>query len=276
MTASLQSSPSVAGPPFGSLLRTFRTSARLSQLELGLRANVSARHISFIETGKARPSREMVGQLATTLDLPLRDRNLLLTAAGFAERYRESDLSDPELTEIRQALELILEKQEPWPAIVFDARWTIVQANPAAGKLVGWLLGPAAAALSAPDAPAPSFFELLFAEPLRSLIENWAQVAAHSLDRVRREVDSGVAPPDLAAQLEAALALPEVQRALEQEAVHLPGTPLLPAIFSRDGERLSFYSTVTTFGTPQDITLQELRIESFFPADAATRAWLEA
>lgn len=262
-----------AASSFGRRLREFRDAARLSQLELGFRANVSARHISFLETGRARPSREMIANLARTLELPLRDHNLLMTAAGFSETYRQSDLSAPELAEVRRALDLLLEKHEPWPALVFNARWDLLSANGAAAHLMGWLLG------SVPTAPghgAANFFDLVFAPPFIDVTENWPELVAHATERVRREVEAGAGDTSLSERLEAALARPEVQAALRAHAGAIPTAPLLPAVFRKDGVRLAFYTTITTFGTPQDITLQEIRIECLFPADEATRTWLAA
>ena len=198
-------------PVFGRMLRDYRQAARLSQLELGLRANVSARHISFIETGRARPSREMVTLLASTLDVPLRDRNLLLTAAGFAERFRESDLNDDEIADVRRALELMLKKQEPWPSMVFDARWNLLIANAAAQRVMGWLL----AGQSAPP-PGGSYLELLLSDALADVIENWSEVVAHSVARIRREVAAGTAHPDVVAYLDRISTEPAVQRAVAE------------------------------------------------------------
>lgn len=256
---------------FGRKLREFRQSARLSQLELGLRANVSARHISFMETGRAQPSREMVLQLARTLDVPLRDHNLLLTAAGFSERFRESKLDGEEMAAVRQALDLMLKKQEPWPALVFNSRWDLMAVNGAAQRLMGWLFGGAP-----PATGGGSFLELILTPAMAALVENWSEVVSESIARIRREVDAGLAHPDVERMLAAAVREPAVRDALDGVGDPPDGAPLVPVVFRKDGERLAFFTTVTTFGTPQDITLQELRIESFFPADADTDAWLDA
>ena len=276
---------------FGRVLRDLRTARRISQLELGLRAEVSARHISFLETGRARPSRDMVARLAVSLGLPLRDRNLMLTSAGFAERYRRSTLEDPVMTQIRQALQLMLDKHEPWPALVFDASWTVVDASRGARRLIGWLLGGAGAdapgleaAQDAPMGGSPiNFLELLLeGGALADVIENWEEVLAESVERVRREVDAGLAPPEVERLMRSAEARPEVRAATARlesgrtlDTASVAGAPIIPVRFAKDGVRLAFFTTITTFGTPQDVTLQELRIESFFPADAATRAWCE-
>lgn len=260
-----------AASAFGRKLREYRQSARLSQLELGLRANVSARHISFIETGRAQPSREMVLQLARTLDVPLRDHNLLLTAAGFSERFRESRLDGEEMAAVRQALDLMLSKQEPWPALVFNSRWDLMAANQAAHRLVGWLFDGAP-----PVGDGESFLEVMLAPEMAALIENWSEVVSETIARIRREVDGGLAHPDVEAELAAAMREPSLRAALDGGGEAPAGAPLVPVVFRKDGLRLAFYTTVTTFGTPQDITLQELRIECFFPADAATGTWLDA
>lgn len=261
-------------PPFGRLLKDTRASQRISQMELGLRANVSTRHISFLETGRSRPTRSMVLQLARALDMPLRDQNLLLSAAGFASRFRKSALSAPAMNHVRRALELMLQKHDPWPALVFDAGWMLVQTNQGGAALFAGLFGEQAAAMA--SAPV-SFMEVMIESPvLREAIENWDETVAHSLSRIRREVDAGVAPPEVAEILLRAEAIPDVQRAMGSIDDEEPGVPLLPVIMNAGGARLSFFTTVTTFGTPQDITAQELRIEHFFPMDEETEAWLTA
>lgn len=264
----------VDAPPYGRLLKDRRRAQRISQLALGLRANVSARHISFLETGRSRPTRAMVLQLARALDVPLRDQNLMLGAAGFAGQFRQSDLSAPEMARVKRALDLMLAKHEPWPALVFDAHWMLVQANRGGGTMLGALFGDEAAAMA--DAPV-SFLEVLLYSPvLRRAIENWNEIAAHSLSRIRREVDAGLAPDDVAAILRQADEDPAIRMAVGAGHAHDPGAPLLPVIMNTGVVRLSFFSTVTTFGTPQDITAQELRIEHFFPMDQATEDWFAA
>jgi len=258
-------------PPFGRLLKDSRAIQRVSQMELGLRANVSARHISFLETGRSRPTRSMVLQLARALDMPLRDQNLLLSAAGFASRFRQSALTEPEMAPVRRALDLMLQKHDPWPALVFDRRWMLVQTNTGGARLFAALFGNQAAALS--EAPI-GFLDLLIHNPImRQVIENWDEIVAHSVARVRREADAGLAPDEVADTLHRAEADPEVRRALASHSDQEPGAPLVPVILNTGAVRLSFFTTITTFGTPQDITAQELRLEQFFPMDAETEAW---
>lgn len=252
---------------FGRLLRAQRTRRRLSQLDLALDANVSARHISFLETGRARPSREMVLQLARTLDVPLRDRNVLLTAAGFAERYRRTDLSEPEMAQIRRALDYMLRQQEPWPAIVFNSRWDMIQANQGALALFAAVLGPDGIARMS----GMNMIEAMLTTDLfESVIDNWDEVRAHSLWRIRRERDAGLAHPDVVALLESLGPEAADHGELADLDADAPAPPITPVRFRYGAGALSFFTTVATFGTPQDITLQEIRIESFFPADRAT------
>lgn len=264
-------SAEMSAPPFGRMLKESRAALRISQLELSLRANVSARHISFLETGRSRPTRAMVLQLARALDIPLRDQNLMLSAAGFTGRYRQSALGAPEMTHVKRALDLMLEKHEPWPALVFDSHWMMVQINRGGAAMFGALFGEQAAAMS--GSPVNFLEMLLYSPDLRRAIENWEETVAHSIARIRREVDAGGAPDNVAAILQQAEADPAVQMAMASSAEDDSGAPLLPVIMNAGDVRLSFFSTITTFGTPQDITAQELRIEHFFPMDGETEDW---
>lgn len=250
----------------GPLIRQWRRVRGKSQLDLALDANVSPRHVSFLETGRSRPSRAMVLALARTLDVPNRERNTLLVAAGFAPLYRESDWDAPELESARRAFELILEHQEPYPAVVLNRSWDVMRSNRAANRLFGMLLGEPSSA-SEPS----NIIRLLF-DPsgLRPLVSNWEEVAETLIQRVHREAVGGVLDARTGHVLSEALACPGVPKAWSLPEPERPLTPLIPIHFRKGSLSLRYFSAVTTLGTAQDITLQELRVEAFFPADSET------
>jgi transcriptional regulator with XRE-family HTH domain len=249
----------------GGLLREWRRRRRLSQLDLACEADISTRHLSFLETGRARPSREMVLHLAERLDVPLRERNVLLVAAGFAPTYPERPLEDPALDAARRAVELVLTGHEPYPALAVDRHWTLVAANRAVAPLL--------AGVDASLLRAPVNVMRLTMHPagLAPRVANYGQWRAHLLERLRRQVD--VAGDAALAEL-----LEELTGYPVPEGPEIPGIRIDPAIsnvvvpfqVATDAGLLSFFSTTTIFGTPVDVTLSELAVESFFPADAAT------
>lgn len=247
------------------MLRYWRNARHLSQLALAHEAGVSPRHVCFLETGRAKPSREMVVLLAAALDVPLRERNALLLAAGFAPVYAEADLDAPELAAARMALDAILRQQEPFPAVVMNRRWDILHANAGAGRFFGHLLGERAT--SGPT----NVLRMMF-DPagLRPYVADWETVAEVLVQRVHREAVGGVEDPATRELLEELFALPGVPRRLRRPNLEVPLVPVIPVRFVKHGEAFAFFSTVTTLGTPQDITLQEVRIECFFPADDQT------
>jgi transcriptional regulator with XRE-family HTH domain len=252
---------------FGRLLRQWRERRRLSQLDLACTADVSSRHVSFLETGRAQPSREMVLLLARVLDVPLRDRNQLLTAAGFAAIYRETRLDAPAMTQVRRALDFILRQQEPYPAIVLDRHWNVLQANPATSRLVTSFVDPAA------DLGPPNAMRLMFhPRGFRPHIVNWEAMAAALIQWLHRDVATGFADDETRALLEELLSYPGVPRQWRALDLDVSTAPFLAVEFRKDDLELRYFSTLTSLGTPHDITLQELRIESFFPADEATEA----
>ncbi len=236
----------------GTLLQYWRDVRGMSQLALAIEADVSPRHVSFIETGRAQPSREMVLHLATTLDVPLREQNGLLLAAGYAPIFRESRLDAPELQTVRVALDAILAKQEPYPAVVMNRAWDILTSNTAATRFFGHLLGDAAVP------PPPNVVRMMF-DPacLRPFVSNWEAVG-------------GVKDEATATLLADVLAYPGVPERWSRPDPDAPLVPVIPVSFSRHGRAYTFFSAVTTLGTPQDVTLQELRIECFFPMNAET------
>lgn len=255
--------PDLAPPPprVGGLLREWRRRRRLSQLDLALEAGISTRHLSFVETGRSRPSAEMVLHLAERLDVPLRDRNQLLLAAGHAPVFGEHGLEEPEMEPVRGALELVLRGHNPYPALVVDRHWGMVMANDAVAVL---------AAGSAPDLLEPPVNVLrlsLHPDGMAPRIVNLGQWRAHLLERLGREaVTTG--DPALAALHEELAALPGAHAGEPSELV--AGDIAVPLRLRVGDDELTFISTVTTFGTATDVTLAELSIEAFYPADDAT------
>ncbi len=252
--------------PLGTLLRDWRQRRRLSQLDLALEAGVSARHLSFLETGRSKPSRQMVLHLAEELDVPLRERNRLLLAAGYAPAFAERTIDAPEMEPVRRALDLVLGGHEPFPALVVDRWWNLVSANRAVAPLTS---GVAPALL---EPPANVLRLSLHPDGLAPRIANLGEWRAHLLDRLRREV-ALTADPALAELLEELTAYPGG----EPFRLHGDGPGIAVPLRVRAGTaELSFLSTIATFGTAVDVTLAELSIEAFFPADAATAQALRA
>lgn len=234
----------------------------MSQLDLALEAEISARHLSFVETGKAMPSREMVLHLCDRLEVPLRDRNTLLVAAGYAPVFPQRPLDDPALAPARAAVDLVLKGHEPFPALAVDRHWTLVSAN----RAVAPLLRGAAPRLVAP--PVNVLRLSLHPEGLAPRIRNLPEWRAHLLERLRRQIEIS-ADATLIALMDELRAYPEpISRSRPQADPY--GGVVVPLELVTDGGTLSFLSTTTVFGTPVDITLSELAIESFFPADTAT------
>lgn len=263
-----------ARPPFARLLRTWRDARKLSQLELALASRISQRHLSFLESGRARPSREMVLQLAEALEVPLRERNTLLTAAGFAAMYRHSELASPAMAPVREALKLMLEHHEPNPAAVVDRDWNVLMINRAMLRVFSLAGDPAALwARVCPDGPHNMLKVTFHPEGFRPWIANFAEVAPVLLNRTRREA-AACGSEGLLRLLDEVLAYPGIPEAWRAPDWQAPPPPVLPLALAKDGLRLQLFSTITTFGTPQDITTDELRVESFFPADEASAALL--
>ncbi len=264
MTRTHTASPARA---IGPLLQYWRKTRSLSQLALAHEADVSPRHICFLETGRAKPSREMVMLLSSVLDVPLRERNAMLLAAGFAPMYAESRLDAPELDAVQRALLAILRQQEPYPAVVMNRHWDLVQANEAARRFFGLLLGDR-------DEGRPANVVCLMFDPsgLRPYVDNWEHVAEALLQRVHREAVGGVPDAGTDALLAEVLAYPGVPKHLRRMNLTAPSVPVIPIRFRKGSHAFDYFSAVTTLGTPQDVTLQELRIEAFFPADATTEA----
>lgn len=257
----------VQGRPVGVLLRQWRERRHLSQLELSIRAEISTRHLSFVETGRSAPSRDMVLQLTDRLDVPLRERNRLLLAAGFAPVYSETSLEHPQMEAIRAAVRQLLAGHEPYPAVVVDRVWNLVEANSSLALFTG---------LVAPhllEPPANVLRASLHPQGLAPHIVNLGEWRGHLLHRVRRiiEVTGDPEISALAGELEAYPCAEPVPQA----DLPGPGEIMVPLRLRFEGGELSFFSMIATFGTPLDVTLSELAIESFFPADRATTKLLQ-
>jgi transcriptional regulator with XRE-family HTH domain len=258
--------PIESEPAFGRLLREWRSRRRVSQLDLAVEAGVSSRHVSFIETGRAQPSREMILMLARVLDVPLRDRNDLLTAAGYAAMYRATDLDAPALEQARRALDFMLHQQEPYPAIVVDRHWTLLKANDGAVRLVEAFADPAAA-----DEWGGNAMRLMFhPRGFRPHIVNWEAMAAALIQWLHRDVLSGLGGIESRRLLDELLSYPGVPPRWRTLDLDVSTAPFLAIEFRKGDLELRYFSTLTSLGTPHDITLQELRVEAFFPADTAT------
>jgi transcriptional regulator with XRE-family HTH domain len=266
----MQRAPATAADSgFGRLLRQWRAQRGLSQLDLSVEAGVSSRHLSFVETGRAQPSREMVLLLARTLDVPLRDRNDLLVAAGYAPVYRRTNLEAPALAPVRRALDFVLRQQEPYPALVLDRHWNVLKVNEGSARVQAHFLDSAAVAGLGP----PNAMRLMFhPHGFRPFILNWEATAASLIQWLHRDTVSGAGDAQTRALLEELLAYPDVPRQWRRLDLDASTTPVLPLELSRGDVTLRYFTTLTSLGTPHDITLQELRIESFFPADEETEA----
>jgi transcriptional regulator with XRE-family HTH domain len=263
---------------FPAALRYWRGKRGLSQLQLSAIGAVSQRHLSFLESGRSQPSRDIILKLGQVLDIPLRERNVMLLAAGFAPAYQERGLRDPELQPVRLALEFMLAQQVPYPALVVDRLWNLQLCNAPAAGLIRWLLGmpdeqelPLGGAVSVP--------RLMFdAALLRPYIVNWRDVAGDMLGWIRREAMSdgpGSEATVLLAEL-AALYQDDLGSAPPVPDAEQIALPFLPLTLRKEAVELKLFTTIATMGTPRDVTLHELRIESFFPADEATAAWFRA
>jgi len=252
----------------GQLLKHWRSARQLSQLALAAEAAVSVRHLCFLETGRSNPSRAMLLKLAEVLDVPLRERNTLLLKAGFAPEYPESELDAPSLAAVRDALETILTQQEPFPALVMDRSWDIRDTNAAARRFFALLRGG-----QPKNAPGPPnvLRRMFHPDGVRRNVTNWPEVAEALVRRVRREAIGGVTDERAQQILDEVLNYPGVPASLRSLDAAAPVLPIVPIRYVHGDRRFDFFSTVTTLGTPQDVTLQELRIECFFPMNDETR-----
>jgi transcriptional regulator with XRE-family HTH domain len=254
---------------FGELLRAWRNARGTSQLALSVRANVSTRHLSYLETGRAQPSREMVLQLAQVFDMPLRDRNAFLQAAGFAPVYRETPLHAPPMGPVRDAVDLLLRSTEPNPTFVLNRRADILECNDTGH----WLMATFNEDLGSFAKPYNIGRLLVSPKGERAYMENWAEVARRALTRLKREL--GGAHARDAADEELLEAIAATQAELGEPPAPEPLALVVSVRFRRGDLALNLFGTIATLGSPVDVTLQELRIEMFFPADEASKRVLE-
>ena len=260
-----------AGGTFGDLVRYWRRVRTMSQLDLAATAMTTSRYMSFLETGRAKPSRDMVLRLADALEVPLRDRNGLLLAAGFAPLYPHRELDDPTLAQVTVALDRMLGQHEPFPAVVMDRGWNLLRANGGAQRLFGRMFAPE---------PAPEAGNVLCLilepGPVRSHIANWDEVAPALLERARREAVGGVLDLATAELVQELRTRPDIKCLTTVPRSIAPSSPVVDVHFRLDGTDLRFFSVVSTIGTPIDVTAQELRVEAFFPADDDTAVGWQA
>lgn len=268
-----QPASGVNGAPFGRLLKEWRARRGFSQLDLALAARTTQRHLSFIESGRATPSRDMIMRISGTMDIPLRQQNALLLAAGCAPAWRERDLAAPDLAMVSTALDYILAQHEPFPAFVVDRRWNLLRANSGAIKLTEFLTGPLPAEPAAE--PINLAVALMSSEGLRPFIANWAEVAHYFLRSVQADAQVDGTPETLEL-LHRLLALPDVSALAESFPGIESQAPVVPIHFRRGDTSLGLFTTIATLGTPRDVTLQEVRIECFFPMDDDTAAILRS
>jgi len=252
----------------GALLRQWRDRRGKSQFDLSLDTGISQRHISFIESGRSVPSRQALMEIAQGLEVPLRERNFLLLAAGYAPVYPDAAWDAPEMRQVTQALDRMLRQHEPYPAMVMDRHWNVLQTNQAAPEFFGLFVD-----LSKRAAPR-NLLDLIF-DPagLRPFIVNWEDLSKALLERVRREAVGRVIDGEMKALLAKLAAYSDVQpTGPEMAGAAAPAMPIIPVRFVWQGACLSYFSMVATVGTPQTIAAQELRLECMFPADDATEA----
>jgi transcriptional regulator with XRE-family HTH domain len=259
----------------GTLFKQWRDRRGFSQLDLALESGVSQRHISFIESGRSKPSREMVLELATVLEIPLRQQNIMLTAAGFAPIHTETDLFAPEMTSVRKAIDFMLHQQEPLPAIVVDRYWNLLLTNNGANRLLTTFIDPnKLQTLFCIDGKINLMRMVFHSQGLRPFIANWEEFVGHLLDRLAREVNSVGESEQSTSLFDELMSYPGVPNLRNTSNRATQNTLLLTIHLKKNDIDWQFFSTIATLGTPYDITLQELRIEYLFPADEATeRDW---
>jgi transcriptional regulator with XRE-family HTH domain len=254
----------------GDLLRHWRAVRGRSQLDLSLEAGISQRHISFIESGRSAPGRQTLLQMAQALEVPLRERNALLLAAGFAPLYSESPWDAGEMQGIEKALRRMLQQQEPFPAVVMDRHWNVLMTNDATPRFFNRFVD-----LSRRSAPRNLLHLMFDPAGMRPFIANWDDVGRSLIQRVHRESTERVVDLQTAALLSGLLAYPGIDPAWKHTKALLVDTaastlPVVPITFAHDGATISLFSLVTTVGTPQAATPQELRLETMFPVDDAS------
>lgn len=261
----------IANRHFQEECKKWREYRKLSQLELALEADISQRHISYLETGRSQPSREMAVRLSEAMDIPLRERNVLLQAAGFSAMYNETGLDEPSMQVVRDALNHVLRHHDPFPAVVEDGLWNVKKQNRAADMLFTPLLArPEVAALLGENGEINLALLTLHPDALRANITIWDQAAPLFIRRLRSEA-AATGDPNVKAKFEEFITMSEPK----DVPLNLtePLLPVMPLELTINGLQLSLFSVISTFGTPQDITTDELRIEAFYPATPQTKAF---
>lgn len=251
----------------GSLLRYWRSARGKSQLDVSLDTGISQRHISFIESGRSAPSRQTLADIAQALDVPFRERNTLLQAAGYAAAYSDSPLEAVEMQGIYKALQRVLSQHTPFPAIVLDRYWNILLANDDTPRFFGCFVD-----LSLHPKPRNMLHLIFDPNGMRPFVANWDKTAQSLIQRVNRESVGRIVDEKTSELLRALYAYPDVKPEWKATnyADRAPGLPVIPLSFVKDGSVMNYFSMVTTVGTPQTISAQELRIECMFPSDDAT------
>ncbi len=257
---------------FGYLLKKWRQIKGFSQLDLALAADSSARHISFIETGRSAPSREMVLKLAAAMELPLRDRNRLLNEAGYRAAYTERPLEGEGLDQVKRALDFILEKQEPYPALVMNRCFDILMINHTGAKLVNAL----GFQLGGQNGPPNILYMTLHPDGFRTCVKDWERSAQHMIHRAYRQLKGQDENDPLARILEEVKKYPGIPEHIIVEDPTKDALPVLPIEIELNGMNLSWITTVASFGTPQDVTAEEIMVECMYPSNAETEAFAKA
>jgi len=253
----------LAVPQLGPLLRYWRQERGKSQLDLSMDTGISQRHLSFVESGRSSPSRDFLSTVSDALNIPLRERNVLLLASGYAPQFSQQSMDADQMAIVTRAIDRMLQQHEPHPALVLDRHWNVVRTNQAAPRFFGSFVD-----LEARPKPR-NLLDLMF-DPagMRPFVEDWEKVAAGLLQRVRREAVGQVLDAELQQLLKRLRQYPGVATL---KPSHVPQSPVLPMVFRRGSQRFSYFSLITTVGTPQCITAQELRVECMFPTDAEGR-----
>jgi len=260
-----------AEAPVGTLIREWRTQRKLSQMELALDIDISPRHLSFVETGRSRPSAELLMSIASQLDVPLRARNTWLLAAGYAPRYSEQGLDSARMAQVKAAVQRLLDTHDPYPGVALDRHWNVVLHNRAAEKLMGLL----PVELLAPEINI--FRASLHPQGFAAFTKNFSEWGSYLLQVLQRLMLSA-RDEDIIALVDEVHAYPNVIALKQQTVISQPTEPslLIPCIMELHGQELSLFTTLTTFGSPRDITLHELCVELFYPADTQTEVFLKS
>lgn len=261
---------------FGQVLRSWRQHRRVSQLKLATASGISQRHISFLETGRSSPSRGMVLALSDSLNIPLRERNALLQSAGFRSAYDEQPLDDQSVALFRQTLEVALKHHEPYPALVLDGRWNIVMANNAATRFFSLFID-LNQALRGDKHPDFQLIRICLApDGLKPYINNWESFIYALLQRARRALLINPRDPGLPQIIESILSHPDAPEQWHNPAWSAPVQPVMPMQMTKNGNHYSLFTMLAHFGAPQHVTIEELSVETLYPADEPTRRHLEA